>query len=667
MIRSNVFVIKTFIFLLILQTSCMKKESNSENQPFPVYAGNDLGVTYSPENTRFRLWSPQAQAVEVSIYEKGLDDKAIERYSMERDIEGTWMLALEEDLQGKFYTYRIKHNGAWMKETPGPYAKAVGVNGKRGYILDLNNTDPEGWDHYELPAFRSYQDAVIYEIHIRDMSIHPSSGIEARGKYLGLTETGTISPDGEKTGIDHIEELGITHVHILPMFDFRSIDETKLEENKYNWGYDPANYNVPEGSYSTDPFTPETRIREMKEMILAFHKKGIRVILDVVYNHTGEVDGNPFNLSTPEYYYRVNNDGSLSDASACGNETASERAMMRKYMIESVLYWINEYKIDGFRFDLMGIHDIESMNAIREAVYVNHPDVILYGEGWKAGDSPVPMEDLALKRNIPQIKNVAAFSDEVRDGIKGSWNKHKAPGFINGNVKRTEGVKFGVVGGVNHPQINYLKIIETDIPWSSKPSQCMVYVSCHDNHTLYDKLKIVDPKASEGEILKKHIMANTIVLTSQGVPFLHAGVDFLRTKKGVENSFESPDSINQIDWRRKHKFRKVNKFYQDLIQLRKDHPAFKMPTQEMIVENLRFIETDTTRSVLGYHINGKVVEDSWNEIIVFHNAEPKRYDFKLPEGEWNIALEGIDIDQNGLRKESDSMLIPAFTSIIAFK
>lgn len=606
---------------------------------YPVYEGRDLGLTYSPQGSTFKVWSPEASAVKLNLYGTGLGGTLEASYEMTLDQAGVWTKSISGDHAGTYYTFQIHANGEWLAETPGPYAKAVGVNGQRAFVLDLNRTNPEGWGADVRPPLNRFNDIVIYEMHIRDMSISPTSGIQSKGKYLGLTEEGTRSPEGLSTGIDHLKELGVTHVHILPMFDFRSIDETKLGDQQFNWGYEPQNFNVPEGSYATDPYQPERRINEMKQMILALHQHGIRVIMDVVYNHVGfgEPSSDNFSLTAPGYYYRTNEDGSLSNASACGNETASERPMMRKYIIESVDYWVNEYHIDGFRFDLMGIHDVKTMNMVSAHVQNIDPTIFVYGEGWKAGSSPLADQDLALKSNVPRLKNVAAFSDEIRDGLKGSWHDWKAPGFVSGNRDRIEGVKFGIAGGVQHPQVAYERVAESDAPWALKPDQCIVYVSCHDNHTLYDKLKIVSPEASEEVILKQHVLANTIVLTSQGVPFLHAGVEFARTKQGVENSYQSPDSINALDWTRKSQFPEVVDHYKALIKMRKEHPVFTMDTQEKIAKHLKFLPE--SGNMIVYELDGTPVNDRWKKVMLVFNGEDADRTMKL-DGTWNLRFHG---------------------------
>lgn len=638
-------VLNLILFLsMVMLLSCSQGESFDTNDynSYPVYTGSDLEMNYTPAATSFRIWAPTAEEARVRIYETGVEGDPIMEKKMKKSVSGTWVASFDEDLKNLFYTFQIRYRGEWLDETPGIYATAVGVNGKRGAIFDLKETNPDGWEDIKRPMLENYNDIVIYEVQVRDLSIHPESGITNKGKFLGMAEEGTTSPQGQKTGLDHFTELGVTHIHILPAFDFRSIDETRLHENRYNWGYDPLNYNVPEGSFSTDPKNPKTRIREFKEMVAALHRNGLRVVMDVVYNHTGYTENSNFNLLVPGYYFRQREDGSWSDASACGNETASERPMMRKFMIESLKHWVNEYQIDGFRFDLMGIHDIETMNMISKELHAIDPTIFLYGEGWKAGSSPLPDDQLALKHLTYQLDSIAAFSDDIRDGIKGSWNNHEAKGFVSGAADLEESIKFGVVAATEHPQVDYSLVNYSKAPWAGQPFQCINYVSCHDNHTLFDKLKISAPEVTEAEIIKMHKLANTIVMTSQGIPFLHAGVDFLRTKKGVENSYQSPDSINQIDWGRKHTYRKIFDYYRDLITLRKSHPAFRMTNTEVIQQNLEFLEIKTP-GVVAFRLNDYTGGEAWQSIIVIYNSTRQAQRIDLPGAVWTEVL-----NENGL-------------------
>jgi pullulanase len=656
----------TTLLVMAIITSCAPKESfdRSDYDSYPVYNGNDLEMIYSPSATYFRIWAPTADEARVRIYDAGIDGEPVMEKKMKKDVEGTWIASFDEDLKNLFYTFQIRFEGEWLDETPGIYATAVGVNGKRGAIFDMQETNPEGWGNVMRPALDNYNDIIIYEVQIRDFSIHPESGINHKGKFLGLAEEGTTSPQGQKTGIDHLKELGVTHIHLLPAFDFRSIDETKLHENRYNWGYDPQNYNVPEGSFSTDPFNPKVRIREFKEMVAALHRNGFRVVLDVVYNHTGYTDNSNFNLLVPGYYYRHRADGQWSNASACGNETASERFMMRKYIIESLKHWLNEYKLDGFRFDLMGIHDIETMNIISKELHAIDPSIFIYGEGWKAGDSPLPDEQLALKQFTWKLDSIAAFSDDLRDGVKGSWHDHKAKGFVSGAKGMEESIKFGVVAATEHPQVDYSKVNYSDTPWAGEPFKCINYVSCHDNHTLYDKLKITNPDATEAEIIKMHKLANTIVMTSQGIPFLHAGVDFLRTKRGVENSYQSPDSINQIDWGRKHIYRNVFDYYCDLITLRKLHPAFRMPNNQLIQENLEFFDINIP-GVVAFRLNDYTSAEPWKTIVVIYNASGKAQRIDLPKSTWTEVFNEKGLNYSGYRAVTNNRVdVPPVSAMV---
>jgi len=649
--------------LLLTISGCMNKPNYASVDDYPTYSGSDLGLTYTEKHSLFKLWSPAAEKVKVNLYSSGNSNDKIETYQMTRDKNGVWSVSIKGDLNGKYYTYQVRQNGAWLQEKPDLYSTAVGVNGQRTMILDLNSTDPKGWTEDQRPKLASFTDIVIYESQIRDLTISSNSGVENKGKYIGLTESGTINSFGQSTGLDHIKDLGITHIHLLPTFDHRSIDESRLEEPQYNWGYDPLNYNVPEGSFSSDPFNGEVRIREFKKMVQTLHGNGIRVILDVVYNHTGQTEDSNFNQLVPNYYYRKNEDDTFSDASACGNETASERYMMRKYIVESVVYWATEYHLDGFRFDLMGIHDLETMNAVTQALHKIDSTIFVYGEGWTAGQSPLPTNQQALKANTPQLESVAAFSDDLRDGLKGSVFNHEEGGFVSQVPGLKESIKFGIVGSTQHPQIDYQKVNYSNSFWANSPAQCINYVSCHDNHTLFDKLRIPKPDADESEIKKMHKLAQTIVLTSQGVPFLHAGTELLRSKNGIENSFESPDEINEIDWDRKHTYQDVVQYYQELIELRKNHPAFRMKTTSDIQKNLEFLDYDGS-NFLAYQIGDNANGDEWNKILVLLNGSDLNKTIKLPQGTWTLIADGNQIKNSGIAQRSSTITIPAMTAFV---
>ena len=636
-----------FILLFFVAMQHLQAQYTTEN--YPVYKGTDLGLTYSKAASIFKIWSPPASAAELLLYKNGDGGAAFKTVELTQGANGSWHTKLSGDLKGTYYTFRVKIKDRWSNEVPDPYAKAVGVNGRRAMVVDLKSTNPAGWVNDKSPSFSAKNkdtDAVIYELHIRDASIDKSAGIKHKGKYLGLTEKGTKSKEGLSTGLSHIKELGVTHVHLLPFFDYNSVDESKPEKAQYNWGYDPLNYNVPEGSYSTNPYDGVTRIKELKQMIAAFHKNGLRVVMDVVYNHVADAGSSNFNQLVPGYYFRHKKDGGFSDATACGNEVASELPMMRKFILESVLYWAKEYHMDGFRFDLMGVHDIETMNLISAELHKINPSILLYGEGWTAGASPLPDSVRALKKNAHLLNGIAVFSDDIRDGIKGTVFDLKDKGFASGKAGMEESVKFGIVAASNHPQVDMEKVNYSKKAYSAAPWNVITYCECHDNNVLWDRLTMSCPDASREELIKMQELALTIVLTSQGIPFLHAGTEFLRTKKGVENSYNVGDSINAIDWSFKKDNLATNNYIKQLIQMRKAHPAFRMTSNGDIKKNIYFDEK-AAKGTIVYSINGAALKDSWKKIIVAFNGNKKEHTIILPAGNWKVAI-GTDKKQQAV-------------------
>ena len=530
----------------VMSCSPAKKEYASF-ELYPVHTGSLTEMEYTPLATRFYLWSPTAEEVRLMLYDAGEGGHAYETVKMEPTEDGTWTTSVDKNLLGKFYAFNVKINDKWQGDTPGINAHAVGVNGKRAAIIDWKTTNPEGWESDRRPSLKSPADMIIYEMHHRDFSVDSTSGIKNKGKYLALTEHGTMNSDKLLTGIDHLIELGVTHVHLLPSSDYASIDETKLEVLPYGGLFDPANYNVPDGSYSTDPYQPATRVKEFKQMVQALHRAGIRVIMDMVYNHTFNTVESNFERTVPGYFYRQKEDGTLANGSGCGNETASERPMMRKFMIESVLYWIKEYHIDGFRFDLMGVHDIETMNEIRKAVNKVDPTICIYGEGWAADTPQYPADSLAMKGNVSHMPGIAVFSDELRDGLCGPvWKKEKGA-FLAGVPGAEMSVKFGIVAAIEHPQVRCDSVNYSQKPWAEQPTQMISYVSCHDGLCLVDRLKASMPGATPEQLVRLDKLAQTVVFTSQGIPFIYAGEEVMRDKQGVDNSYKSPDAVNAID------------------------------------------------------------------------------------------------------------------------
>ena len=614
------------------------------------------GVNYSPGASRFTVeTNDDAQQVKLRIYKDGLGGKPVKTVNMKRAQAGgtMWDASVKGDLKGMFYTFDVKYGGKFRGESPGIWATAVGVNGKRGAIVDMEKTDPKGWQYDKRPNIPA-KDLILYEMHHRDFSIDESGGFNNKGKFLALTEPRAIA---------HLKELGVNAVHILPSFDNASVDETRLNEPQYNWGYDPVNYNVPEGGYSTDPYKPEVRINEFKQMVQALHTAGIKVILDVVYNHTWNIDGSNFQLTRPDYFYRKNADGSYSNGSGCGNETASEREAMRQFMIESVKYWVEEYHIDGFRFDLMGVHDIETMNAIRKAV---PQDIFIYGEGWSAGSCAYPGDQLAMKAHIQQMPGIAAFSDEIRDALRGPWDSNSKAAFLGGVKGNEESLKFGIVGGIQHRDVDYSMVNYSKAPYTNEPTQMIAYVSCHDDMCLVDRLKASVKGITTDELIRLDLMAQTVVMTSQGVPFMLSGEEMLRDKKGVHNSFESPDSINHLDWDNLERYPQVMEYYKNLIAMRKGHPAFHMGSADMVRRNLDFLPTENC--LVAFHINGKKVPgETWGDIYVAFNAHKRARSIEVPDGTYTVVCRNIKCNPSGLTTitvKNGKVTIPAQSALI---
>ena len=589
-------------------------------------------MTYSPEQTTFKLFAPNNAKCYVKVGKK--------KVKMTKMGDCLWTATVKGDQKGQPYVFNAGHG-----DTPGVFAKAVGTNGREGYVLDLRDTDPKGWEKDKRPVCLSPADLIVYEMHHRDFSI-ARKGAKYPGKFLALTEGWALS---------HLKALGVNAIHILPSYDYGSVDETRLHEPQYNWGYDPVNYNVPEGGYSTDPADPAARIREFKQMVQTLHKAGIRVILDVVYNHTYDIDHSNFQKTYPDYYYRKNADGTYSNGSGCGNETASEKPMMRKFMMESVKYWINEYHIDGFRFDLMGCHDIETMNQIRQMVNEIDPTIFIYGEGWSAGSCALPNDQLGMKANIPQMPGIAAFSDEIRDALRGPFSDDTKPGWLGGAPDCEESLKFGIVGCIRHPQVDMSKVNYSKAPWAVEPTQMMSYVSCHDDMCLVDRLKASIPslKSSNGklsncqmdELIRLDLLAQTAVFTSQGVPFMLSGEELLRNKKGVHNSFESPDSINQLDWQNKLRYPQVFEYYKNLIQLRKHFPHFRLGSAEQVRQKVQFL--DAPKGVVAYRIE-EAVGCIVTRVIVVLNATRQEQLIEIPEANYAVVCANGVIDLNGI-------------------
>ncbi|MGO4937533.1 type I pullulanase [Fundicoccus sp. Sow4_H7] len=607
------------------------------------YTGN-LGAIYTPEYTEFKLWAPTASQVEIMIYD-GYYGSLKKTILMSRSADNRiFEKRIDGDQHGLTYRYRLTFLDSSVKMTVDPYAKAVTVNGHRSVVVDLKRTNPEGWGE-RMPAFEDKSKAIIYELHVRDFSVDDNGGISHRGKFLAFTEKGTKNKVGSPTGIDYLKKLGVTHVEFLPIFDYATVDETVEEPVEYNWGYDPYNFNAPEGSYSTNPYDPFLRITELKQMIKALHDAGIRVIMDVVYNHVYEVEHQSFHKTVPGYFYRYDEAGRLSNGTGVGNDTASERYMMRKYILDSVKYWVEEYHIDGFRFDLMGIHDITTMNEVRKTLDAIDPSILLFGEGWDLATA-LDSDKKASHNNASFMPRIGQFNDGLREALKGNDFDAKARGFINGAWYMEQKLAKNFMAGVDFG--NY-----------DDPKQLIQYVEAHDNYTLYDRLTAADPNLDKDTLIKRHEMATTIVLLSQGISFIHAGQEFLRTKNGVRDSYNSLDAINQIDWMRQETYRHSVELTRKLIALRQSEPLLTLSTYDEIKETMTLLRAD-------YQIVAFEYKKDNQRLIVVFNAQNNRVNYPLDEGEYIVKLiDGtVHLDDHTVTPMINTIAIEPYTSIV---
>ena len=638
----------------------------------------ELGAIYTKNRTIFKLWAPLADKVKVMFFGKdpySYNNPSTYEIEMKYKENGIWEIEINKDLDGEFYNYKVIRNGI-EEEVVDPYAKAVGVNGKRGMVIDLNNTNPEGWENHRIPKFENHVDSIIYEAHIRDFTIDNNSRVdkEIKGKFKGFFKDTSDESNEINTGINHLKELGVNVIQLLPVFDYKTVNEMDYNEEEYNWGYDPLNYNVPEGSYSTNPYKGSVRIKEFKELIMNLHESGFKVVMDVVFNHTADTEFSSFNKIMPRYYYRENEDGSFSNGSGCGNELASERNMVRKYIIDSLKYWVSEYKIDGFRFDLMALHDMETMKEIRKELDEN---ILIYGEGWTGGDSALVRDNLTLKEKIRDFNNlqIGAFSDDIRDAIKGSVFEREQGGFINGGNGLEETIKFGIVASTEHKDLDFNKLRYSKKSWAKEPYQVITYASAHDNHTIWDKISLVEKWTSEEERIRMNKLAAAIVLTSQGIPFIHSGDEILRSKREkdgslVENSYKSSDYVNKFNWENKARYLEVFNYYKGLIYLRKKHKLFRMNSSKEINENIHFLNKGVNfndNNVVAYIAEGDKVNDSLGKIAVIFNGNKYDVEINLDHNKFKVVLDDTNINEDGVYNIENSKIIVKSTSALILK
>lgn len=623
-----------------------------------MYYEGPLGCFYTPQYTEFYVWSPVSKIVELFLYESSDQELPSKILQMQRKKKGLWYLKVEGNLERWFYKYRY-HSYGKTREGIDPYARALSLQSRLGAIIDIEKTNPEGWNNDAFIRLDSYVDAIIYEIHIADMTGSLTSNVKNKSSYLGLTETKTTGPNGVTTGLDHIKELGVTHVHILPIYDFYTGDELDRDfEKHYNWGYDPYHYMVPEGCYSLNPSDPTARIYEVKKMIQTFHENNIGVIIDVVFPHTyGVGELSIFDQVVPYYYYRLGKMGQHLNESGCGNTTNSERLMMRRYILDTISYWAKEYHVDGFRFDQMGLIDRQTMVLVEKILRQINPSVIIYGEPW-GGWGTQPRFGKAQLFDL----RIGVFNDGIRDAIRGSVFDQKAKGFVMGAPSREIGIKRGVVGSINYDN-------KQIVDFAQSPEQTINYAACHDNHTLWDKNTLA-AKADKREWTEKELkdaqkLAAAILLTSQGVPFFHAGQDFCRTKNFNDNSYNAPLSLNALDYERKAQFIDVFEYHKGLIELRKNHPAFRMRTAQQIKEHIQFLETP--KKTVGFIIKEHANNDSWEEIIVIYNGDINHQQISLPEGEWSVVVDKYKAGVKTLYTLSGTIKIPPISAMVMFR
>lgn len=627
-------------------------ESDAFNARY-LYTGNDLGNTYTATSTAFRVWAPTANAVSLLTYVTPNAEPTV--IPMTASDKGTWITTLSGDQNGTIYDYRVTL-GSGINDAVDPYVRAATANGLHGVVVDLSKTNPANWKSAK-PAFSGKAtDAVIYELHIRDLSMDASSAVPTahKGKYLALTDVNTATADNTKTGVAAIKDLGVTHVELQPIFDYASVDELSPS---FNWGYDPQNYNVPEGSYSSDPSKPAVRITELKSGIQALHNQGLRVMMDVVYNHVFASQAFSEEKIVPGYFFRTNADGSLTNGSGCGNDVASERPMVRKFIVDSVKYWASQYNMDGFRFDLMGLIDLKTMQQLRAELTKINPTILIIGEGWDMGTLPDAIK--SNQKNIDKLPGIAAFNDELRDAVKGSVFNSADNGFATGKTTATTSTQAGIVGNVFYSRSVLGKWITTD------PTQSVNYIEAHDNLTLFDKLTASVPNASAGKIESLDRFSASIALLAQGVPFLQAGQEFLRSKGGDSNSYKSSDAVNSIKWNLRSKNASTVNYYKGLLAIRKAHPEFRLSTTSQVRKGLTFIKAPS--GVIAYALNGAAVKDSWSSTVVVHNPNAKAATILLPsKGNWNIVVQGLSAGVKPIQTltGANSVSVPATSTLV---
>lgn len=648
--------------VLVLSTSHSIDLFAADDAPVGTYEE----MTYTAAGTTFTLWAPAAVQVRVNLYKDGRGGEPTQEIQLKNESKGFWKMHLPSDLKGQFYTFRILYKGNWLNETPGVQARAVGVNGRRAAILDWKLTNPGGWDADVRPEATPFTDMLLYELHLRDFSMGKQSGLVNKGKYLSLTETGSTNSNAFSTGLDHLVDFGVTHVVLLPVFDFDTDDESRPKDVLRNWNYRPVNFTVPEGSYATKPFDPAARILEFKQMVLALHKAGIRVVLDVAFSHTADARESNFALTLPGLCYRLKPDGSFSDASGYGNELATEQPFVRQYLLQTLLYWMREYHVDGFRLDQSGVVDIETINQLRKGIDAVDPTVFLCGDGLSVNASTLPESERGLTANAKSMPGFALFDTDWQSALRGNPNDSTDRGFLSGKTDLEEFVRFGIVGGIRHPQVNAAGAPGFRVDYALSPKEKIQFVSSHVGFTLFDQLN-QGRKESMQLVTRRNMLANSMLMTSQGIPFVHAGEELLQSRGGLPNTAATPDSINHLDWKNKTYYNDYYEFCRGMVELRKLHPAFRMASAQQIQKNLRFLN-GTGKGVVAYVLEGHPNGDGWKNILVVHNANNDPVSVQVPPGRWTTVVADGKVDVAGLGElNAEQVSVPGVSTLVAFQ
>ncbi len=610
-----------------------------------TYTGEDLGSIYTPETTSFRLWAPTASDVQVLLYNSELGGLTRQE-AMQRSEQGTWYAQVQGNLDTWYYLYLLTIHGVTQTAVD-PYARAISVNGLRGMIVNLATTNPNGWDTDSYKTLAHAVDAVLYELHVRDFSIEQNSGMTNKGRYLAFTERGTKGPDGIVTGVDSLLQLGISHVQILPVEEFASVDENAPDQ--YNWGYDPRNYNVPEGAYATTPHGT-ARINEFKQLVQCLHKANIGVIMDVVYNHTFATLDSDFNKIVPQYYYRTNYAGYYTNGSGVGNEIAAERPMVQKFVRDSLKYWVQQYHIDGFRFDLMALLGVETMKQVAEDLHALNPNVLLYGEPWTGGGSALPAGQLVTKGQQKGL-GFGVFNDDMRNALVGSMFDAHNQGYATGASNQADAIRIGAMGSID--------------TFTAAPGETLNYATSHDNYTLWDKIALSNGGDPEYDRILMDQLVQAIVFTSQGVPFIQGGDEFLRTKGGNDNSYNAGDAVNQFAWELKSQHMNVFNYYAGLIALRNNHPAFRMSSADDVRKHLTFLSSPD--NTLAFQLTGHANGDTWANILVIYNPMKANAVVSLPAGSWTIVGTQGHVDETPLGQAAGTVVVPGIACEILYQ